>query len=233
MLLIAAMLLAVQTPAVRGQSWRGQIMGCPVYIPDLGQPGKVMEFVHAAGAARVVVANHLAMPWHVAVDAMGHIHVTDEGASQQVKVFSAAGHLIQTLGKRGGRPWAGKYEATNYLEPAGITADAHGGILSAQASLPKVFSRNNAATGQLLKQWFGSQGYWGQLVPSPRHRSTGLPNDIRPWALANRPAARLLYPGLTPGLGPGPLVPIDNRLCGDGADWAQAGPNNPGCQTTA
>ncbi|NNM88086.1 MAG: hypothetical protein HKL95_06170 [Phycisphaerae bacterium] len=140
------------------------------YVP--GQPGKIVEFVHAAGASREVVADHLAMPWHVAVDSQGNIHVTDEGASQQVKVFSPQGRLIQTLGKRGGRPWAGKYEATNYLEPAGIVADAQGGILTAQASLPKVFSRNDAATGKLLKQWFGSQGYWGQLVPSPLHPRT-------------------------------------------------------------
>ena len=166
-----SLMRTLNCPGPRGVCLDGQgNLFAVSYVP--GQPGKVMEFVHAAGAARVVVANHLAMPWHVAVDAQGDIHVTDEGASQQVKVFSAAGHLIQTLGKRGGRPWAGKYEATNYLAPAGITADAHGGILSAQASLPKVFSRNNAATGQLLKQWFGSQGYWGQLVPSPRHPRT-------------------------------------------------------------
>ncbi|NNM89105.1 MAG: hypothetical protein HKL95_11385, partial [Phycisphaerae bacterium] len=88
------------------------------YVP--GHPGKVLEFNEAKGAPRTVVADHLAMPWHVAVDAQGHIHVTDEGASQQVKVFSATGKLIQTLGRRGGRPWAGKYVASNYLQPAGI-----------------------------------------------------------------------------------------------------------------
>ncbi|MGC8625890.1 MAG: hypothetical protein ACP5VQ_11595, partial [Phycisphaerae bacterium] len=75
------------------------------YVPD--QPGKIVEFIHAAGVGRVVVAPHLAAPWGVAVDGAGRIHVTDEGTSQQVKVFSPQGQLIQTLGKRGGRPWAG------------------------------------------------------------------------------------------------------------------------------
>ncbi|EQD31778.1 hypothetical protein B1A_19760, partial [mine drainage metagenome] len=108
----------------------------------------------------------------MAVDGAGRIHVTDEGASQQVKVFSPTGQLIQTLGKRGGRPWAGKYVAANYLDPAGIAADFHGGILTAQASLPKVFSLNNSAAGQVIKQWFGSIGYWGQVTPSPVHPRT-------------------------------------------------------------
>ncbi len=140
------------------------------YVP--GQPGKIVEFVHAAGAAHVVVSSHLAAPWSVAVDGVGRIHVTDEGTSQQVKVFSPRGQLLQTLGRRGGRPWVGKYVASNYLRPAGIAADFHGGILTAQAALPKVFSLNSSGTGKIIRQWFGSIGYWGQVTPSPLHPRT-------------------------------------------------------------
>ena len=140
------------------------------YVP--GKPGRIVEFHRAVGAARVVVANHLAEPWHVAVDAQGNIHVTDEGASQQVKVFSSTGQLIQTLGQRGGRPWAGKYVASNYLLPAGIAADAHGGIITAQAALPKVISLNSAATGKVLHQWFGGLGYSSEITPGARHPRT-------------------------------------------------------------
>ncbi len=140
------------------------------YLP--GQPGKVLEFIHATGAAQTVVADDLAMPWHVAVDALGHIHVTDEGASQQVKVFSATGRLLQTLGRRGGRPWVGKYVAGNYLLPAGIAADAHGGIITAQAALPKVISLNSATTGKVLHQWFGGLGYSSEITPGATHPRT-------------------------------------------------------------
>ena len=140
------------------------------YVP--GQPGKVLEFIHGTRVARTVVADDLAMPWHVAVDAMGHIHVTDEGASQQVKVFAANGKLIQTLGKRGGRPWVGKYVASNYLLPAGIAADAQGGIITAQTALPKVVSLNSAATGKVLHQWFGGLGYSSEITPGARHPRT-------------------------------------------------------------
>ena len=136
------------------------------YVP--GKPGRIIKFAHAAGAGHTIVDTALGAPWAVAVDAAGRMHVTDDGASQQVKVFSQQGQLLQTLGVRGGRPWSGKYVAANYLEPAGITADTHGGILSAQAALPKVFSLNDAATGKIIKQWFGGIGYWGQDTPEPK-----------------------------------------------------------------
>ncbi len=140
------------------------------YVP--GQPGKIVEFAHGRGAGRVVVASALAAPWDVAVNRAGRIYVTDEGASQQVKVFAPDGRLLAAWGARGGRPWAGKYVAENYLRPAGIAADFHGAILTAQASLPKVFSLNSAATGKVVHQWFGSIGYWGQVTPGARHPRT-------------------------------------------------------------
>ncbi len=140
------------------------------YVP--GKPGKIVEFLHAAGTAQVIVASHLAMPWAVAVNRAGRIFVTDEGASQQVKVFSPKGRLLQSWGARGGRPWAGKYVAANYLRLAGIAADFHGGILTAQTALPKVFSLNSAATGKVIRQWFGGNGYWGQVTPGARHPRT-------------------------------------------------------------
>ena len=37
--------------------------------------------------------------------------------SQQIKTFSADGKLLRTLGKEGGRPWAGKYDPTSYRDP--------------------------------------------------------------------------------------------------------------------
>ncbi len=140
------------------------------YVP--GQPGKIVEFAHGRGAGRVVVASALAAPWDVAVNRAGRIYVTDEGASQQVKVFAPDGRLLAAWGARGGRPWAGKYVAENYLRPAGIAADFHGAILTAQASLPKVFSLNSAATGKVIRQWFGGTGYWGQVTPGARHPRT-------------------------------------------------------------
>ncbi len=200
------------------------------YLP--GRPGKIMEFAHAAGIGRTVVADSLVAPWGVAVDAAGRIHVTDDGSSQQVKVFAPTGRLVQTLGAVGGRPWSGKYVAANYLEPAGIAADDRGQILTAQASLPKVFSLNAAATGKLIRQWFGGIGYWGALTADPINprityyelESPGANYDglgfaraavIGPEKVAAPQAYWLgaAYPGLHP-VGPGGWLPQTDVVLG-------------------
>ncbi|NNM87798.1 MAG: hypothetical protein HKL95_04690, partial [Phycisphaerae bacterium] len=64
------------------------------------------------------------------------------------------------------------YVASNYLQPAGIAADAHGGIITAQVAIPKVISLNNAITGKVLHQWFGGLGYSSDITPGARHPRT-------------------------------------------------------------
>jgi hypothetical protein len=128
----------------------------------------VLRFTAAAGASRVVVSNGLVSPWDVAVDASGFIHVTDAGSSQQVKVFAATGELVRVLGKEGGRSWAGNYETDSFRNPAGISADPRGGILVAEASLPKPISRFDAGDGRLLQRWFGGTAYAPTNIPDPK-----------------------------------------------------------------
>jgi hypothetical protein len=115
----------------------------------------------------LVITTDLLAPWDVAVDAAGRLHVTDLAASQQVKVFTADGTLLRTLGKPGGRAWAGKYDPTSLLRPAGIAADPRGGILLAEAAIPKVMSRFDAATGTLRQRWFGDRSYAPTNIPDP------------------------------------------------------------------
>ena len=121
--------------------------------------GRVLEFKSAAGAPVPVVTTGLSAPFGVTVDAAGSLHVTDGGASQQVKTFSASGKLIATAGKLGGRPWSGAYDKRSFLNPSGIAADPQGGILIAETSIPKVFDRLDARSGAILNQWFGWPAY--------------------------------------------------------------------------
>ena len=133
-------------------------------------PGKTAAIVvfHAAkGAAQTLVDHDLVAPWSVAVDATGNIHVSDLGNSQQLKTFSPAGKLLRTLGRQGGRAWAGHYDPDDFLLPAGIATDAKGGLLVAEAAAPKVMSRFDAASGKLLKRWYGAIIYAGLDVPDP------------------------------------------------------------------
>ncbi len=106
-----------------------------------------------------MVTSGLVAPVGVAIDPNGGINVTDQGPSQQVKTFDADGKLLRTLGKEGGRSWAGTYDNTSYLAPTGIAADPHGGLVVAEASIPKIFDRIEAASGKTLTRWFGWPGY--------------------------------------------------------------------------
>lgn len=132
-----------------------------------GGPGRVLEFQKGQGEGKAVVEKGLLAPWDVAVDGGGQLHVTDCGASQQVKVFSGEGKLLRSLGQPGGRPWAGKYDTSSFRNPSGVAADSQGGILVAESSLPKPISRLSAKDGALIHRWFGGTSYGPTNIPDP------------------------------------------------------------------
>ena len=133
------------------------------YVP--GRPARVLKFGGGRGAGRPVVTAGLAAPWGVAADAKGDLHVSDGGASQQVKTFSPQGRLLAAWGKHGGRAALGTYDPSSFRDPAGVAADARGGLLVAESSAPKVFSRWDALTGRPLARWFGGPSYWDGTWP--------------------------------------------------------------------
>ena len=135
------------------------------FVP--GKTAQVVKFAAGNGTPQVVVSTRLIAPWDVAVDAKQRLHVTDGGSSQQIKVFDAAGKFLRAIGKQGGRPWAGKYDARALLNPTGIAADRQGGILLAETSIPKVMSRFSASNGKLLQRWFGYTAYSATNIPDP------------------------------------------------------------------
>ena len=127
---------------------------------NVGGAPRIVKFAGARGAGAAVVACDLVAPWDVAVAEGGELFVSDGGASQQIKRFSARGQLLAARGKKGGRPFVGRYEPDNFLHPAGVAIDARGGLLVAESSIPKVMSRFVAASGRLVARWFGPPQYW-------------------------------------------------------------------------
>jgi len=129
------------------------------------QAPQIVRFEGVSGVAKPVLTSGLVAPVGLTVDASGQISVTDEGASQQIKTFSSDGKLIRTLGKEGGRPWAGAYDPTSYRDPSQITTDKQGGLVVAESSIPKIFDRIDAASGKTLNRWFGWPGYGIENIP--------------------------------------------------------------------
>jgi len=159
-----AMVREISCPSPRGLSLdaRGDLYA----VSYAAGKSQIVKFSGAKGAAQVVVQSDLDAPWDVAAGSDGRIFVSDMGKSQQVKAFDANGKLLQSIGKSGGRAWQGTYDNKAFLHPAGLALDTRGGLLVAESSIPKVFSRLDAKTGAVQKQWFGSPSYWASTWPS-------------------------------------------------------------------
>ncbi len=152
------------------------------------QAPQVVRFNGVQGTATPVVTCGLVAPLGVAVDASGQISVTDLGASQQIKIFSSDGKPVRTLGKEGGRPWAGAYDPTSYRDPTQIAADKQGGLLVAESSVPKIFDRIEASSGNTLSRWFGWPGYGVENIPDADNPMTNYyPFEPEGFARATAP----------------------------------------------
>lgn len=123
------------------------------------------------GAAAPLITTGLAQPIDVAVDAQGRLFITDRGA-QQVKVFSAAGAALPSIGVAGGRPEVGKWVPNGMRNPRGIAIDVQGRIWVAEENMwPKRVSVWNA-DGQLVKDMIGPATYGGMgAVVDPQDKT--------------------------------------------------------------
>ena len=109
-----------------------------------------------------LIASHLDGPQGIAVGADGRVYVSNRGALQHVSVFDAEGGYLHSIGKAGGRPAIGAYDATGMYTPEGIAVDANNRLWVAEASdSPKRISVWDAADGAHVKEFFGSSGYFG------------------------------------------------------------------------
>ena len=137
-------------------------------VSETSEAKTVVHFPQANGPAKVIVSQGLIAPYDIAVDARGHLHVSDRGRSQQIKTFDSDGVLLKTAGKPGGRAWIGKYDTDSFLNPLGLALDNRGGLLLAEGAIPKVMSRFEVSSGKLLNRWFGSIAYSGLNIPDPQ-----------------------------------------------------------------
>jgi len=131
-----------------------------------GELGRVSRVTVATGECRDVVVSGLSAPWGIAVRANGNFLVTDLGASQQIKEFTADGKPVRIYGKVGGRPYAGSYHAGDYRRPAGIAADRNGGFVVTEAAIPSVVTRIGKDDA-IARQWFGPGAYSTAVWPDP------------------------------------------------------------------
>lgn len=111
--------------------------------------------------ATVVKEGMLEAPVCVTKDSKGFIYATDWGASHDVKKFSPDGTLVRTIGKKGGRPFKGRFDEGGMLIPHGLAVVGES-LFVAEADLaPRRISRWHAETGAFEKNWLGAMAYCG------------------------------------------------------------------------
>jgi len=98
---------------------------------------RLVQLNPKTGEVVPLVTEGLSAPWGVALDDAGNIYVTDCGEAMCVKVFGTGDQglgvgqklrLIRIIGKRGGRPFVGRYDPNGMLRPSGITVDREGKV---------------------------------------------------------------------------------------------------------
>ena len=128
------------------------------------------------GTATPWLTTHLDDPQGMTASSDGTVYVANRGALQNVSVFHADGRYLRSLGKPGGRPSHGLYDAAGMLDAGGIALDSKGRLWVAETSnAPKRISVWDTRTGENLQEFFGGSGYmaYGIIDPARPHELYG------------------------------------------------------------
>ncbi len=133
----------------------------------------------ATSDQRVVIDSGLDQPQALAVDADGAIYVSNQGALQNISVFSADGTFLRSIGKAGGRAARGQYEADGMFRPRGLSVDGDGRVWVAEhADYPKRISVWDGQTGAFVKEFFGGSGYFAYGFIDPARPGEILAHNV-------------------------------------------------------
>ncbi len=122
---------------------------------------KLLRFASIeAKTSESLISKGLEDPRQIMSDEKGQLFITDRGASHQVKVFTAAGKPVRSVGKAG-TPAAGEYEPLHLNNPNGLALDSEGRLWVAEAdNFPRRVSVWSA-NGELSRAFYGPTEYGG------------------------------------------------------------------------
>lgn len=100
-------------------------------------------------------------PIDITFDKWGNFYIADIGPDMQIKKYSREGDLLDTIGKKGGRTRAGKFEKEGMLAISSIDIDSEGKLWVAECSfLPRRVSVWSL-DGSFIRDFIGNTAYSG------------------------------------------------------------------------
>ncbi|HEY1785957.1 MAG TPA: hypothetical protein VGG30_10430, partial [Pirellulales bacterium] len=149
----------------------------PTLLYVVSGANTVLSVNPASGEMKPVIAG-LVNAAGIALDAAGQIYVAVGAPENQVKVFSADGKPVRSLGRAGGRTTVGQWTPDGMAFVKGIAVDSQGQVWTAEADFsPKRVSVWNGQSGQLVRDFFGPPPYGatgGAIMPSDANVMIGL-----------------------------------------------------------
>jgi hypothetical protein len=111
-------------------------------------------------APEVVVGQDLNNPSGLTTDAAGNIYISDQGDSNQVKIFSPSGKFLRAIGHPGPLK-AGPYDPLHMNNPRGLAIDSNNHLWVAEEDLQPKRVSIWTLDGKLLKAFYGASEYGG------------------------------------------------------------------------
>ena len=130
--------------------------------------GASLVKVDLARGETAKVADGLVDPASLAVGGARTLFVSEQGSSNQVKVFGMDGRLVKTIGTAGPCR-SGRYDPSHMNHPAEMALDSKGRLWVAEHDyLPKRVSVWDVKSGRLVRAFYGPPKYGAGGRPDPR-----------------------------------------------------------------
>jgi len=119
---------------------------------------------------QVLISASLEDPVGLTLDADGNLYISDRGNSHQIKVYSAGGKFLHSIG-HAGPPKAGPYDPLHVNNPRGLTIDSNRHLWVAEEDFQPKRVSVWTLDGTLVKAFYGPSEYGGGGALDPQDKT--------------------------------------------------------------
>ncbi|HYG75709.1 MAG TPA: PQQ-binding-like beta-propeller repeat protein [Planctomycetota bacterium] len=147
----------LKTFTIKAPSFIAAVSDSLVYV--VSEKKEILALDPASGETKVFKGG-LVEAHGITVDKDGKVYAGVREPENQIKVFSATGELVSTIGRAGGRAKIGPWTPDGILYCSELTIDKEGKLWVMEAEdAPKRISVWNTKDGAFVKEFFGPSSY--------------------------------------------------------------------------